>query len=65
MLTRPDGSLIDITATRVKEFVPHPHPNASPGTLQRVKFRNAHPGSKGFKRDATAEELRLLEEAFK
>lgn len=29
-LTRPDGSVIDITAKRVKEFVPNTHPSAPP-----------------------------------
>jgi hypothetical protein len=64
-LTRPDGSVLDITAKRVKEFVPNTHPNAPAGALQRVKFPNAQPGTKGFKRDPTADELRLLEETFK
>jgi RHS repeat-associated protein len=64
-LTRPDGSVIDITTKRVKEFVPSTHPSAPAGTLQKVKFPNAQPGTKGFKRDPTPGELRLLEEAFK
>jgi hypothetical protein len=64
-LTRPDGSVLDITAKRVKEFVPNTHPNAPAGALQRVKFPDAQPGTKGFKRDPTADELRLLEETFK
>jgi len=64
-LTRADGSVIDITAKRVKEFVPNKHPNAPPGALQRVKFPNAQPGTKGLKRDPTPDELRLIEEAFK
>jgi RHS repeat-associated protein len=64
-LTRPDGSVLDITGKRVKEFVPNTHPNAPPGTLQRVQVPNAQPGTKGFKRDPTPDELRLLEEVFK
>lgn len=64
-LTRPDGSVIDITRGRVKEFVPNTHPNAPPGKLQRIRFENAQPGSKGFKRDPTPDDLRLLEEAFR
>jgi hypothetical protein len=64
-ITRPDGSVIDITPNRVKEFVPNTHPEAPPGTLQRVKFKNAQPGSKGFKRNPTPEDLKLLEESLK
>jgi hypothetical protein len=60
-ITRPNGSVIDITQDRVKEFVRNTHPNAPPGALQRVKFRNAQPGSKGFKRNPTSEDLKLLE----
>ena len=59
-VTRPDGSVVDITQGRVKEFIPSTHPNAPPGTLQRVEFPNAQPGSKGFKRDPTPEELQFL-----
>jgi hypothetical protein len=64
-IARSDGSVLDITAKRVKEFVPNLNPKAPPGTLQRVRFGNAQPGSKGFKRDPTADELRLLDEGFK
>jgi hypothetical protein len=64
-LTRPDGSQINITAKRVREWVPNTHPSAPPGTRQRVRFPNAQPGTNGFKRDPTPEELRLLDEAFK
>ena len=64
-LTRPDGSVLDITEKRVKEFVPNTHPNAPPEALQCVKFPDAQPGTKGFKRDPTPDDLRLLEEAFK
>ena len=60
-ITRKDGSVIDITPTRVKEFTPNTNSQAPPGTLQRVKFPNALPGSKGFKRAPTVQELRLLE----
>jgi hypothetical protein len=52
--------VIDISPTRVKEFVPNTHPKAPPGTLDKVKFDNALPGSKGYKRPPTAEELRSL-----
>jgi len=64
-ITRVDGSVIDITPSRVKEFVPHTHPNAPPGTLQRVRFNNAQPGSKGFKRNPTPDELKLLEQMLR
>ena len=59
-VTRPDGSVIDISQRRVKEFIPANHPKAPPGTLDRVKFDNALPGSKGYKRKPTPEELNLL-----
>ena len=59
-----DGSKIDITVARVKQFIPNTHPKAPPGTLQRVKFDNAIPGSKGFKRLPTEEELNILKSFF-
>ena len=59
-ITRSDGSVIDISPQRVKEYVPNTHPNAPPGTLDRVRFPNGQPGSKGLKRDPTPEELELL-----
>jgi hypothetical protein len=62
-ITYPDGRVVDISPTRVKEFVPNTHPKAPAGALQKVQFDDALPGSKGFKRAPTAEELRMLEEA--
>ena len=62
-ITRQDGSVIDISTKRVKEFVPNTHPDAPVGTLNRVKFPNAQPGSKGFKRDPTSKELDTLRNA--
>ncbi|CAK0773639.1 TcdB_toxin_midN domain-containing protein [Gammaproteobacteria bacterium] len=59
-ITKPDGSVIDISPKRVKEYVPNTHLNAPPGTLDKVKFPNAQPGSKGYKRDPTPEELKIL-----
>lgn len=59
-ITKPDGSVTDISPNRVKEYVPNTHPNAPPGTLDKVKFPNAQPGSKGYKRDPTLEELEIL-----
>lgn len=59
-ITRADGTVVDISPQRVKEFVPNTHPKAPPGTLQKVKFKDSLPGSKGFKRTPTAEELELL-----
>ena len=61
--TRPDGSVIDISPKRVNEFVPNTHPKAPPGALNRVKFDNAIPGSKGFKRPPTQQELGILKNA--
>jgi hypothetical protein len=60
-ITRPDGSIIDITPQRVKEYVPNTNPNAPPGTMDRVKFSDALPGSKGYKRAPTAHDLGELE----
>lgn len=54
-----------MTPKRVKEFVPNTHPNAPEGAVQKVKFENAQPGSKGYKRDPTPEDLKLLEDATK
>jgi hypothetical protein len=59
-VTRADGSVVDITDSRVKEFVPNTHPNAPPGAMQRVDFPNPQPGTKGFKRNPTPEELDFL-----
>ena len=55
-----DGSKIDINAIRVKQWTPNRHPKAPPGKLQRVKFKNFLPGSKGYKRTPTQNELDLL-----
>jgi hypothetical protein len=62
-ITRADGSVIDISPQRVKEFVPSTHPKAPPGTLAKIKFNNSGAGSKGYKRLPTAEELKLLDDA--
>jgi RHS repeat-associated protein len=61
-ITKPDGSVVDISRVRVKEFVPNTHPNASPGSLNGVKFDNALSGSKGLKRLPTTKELEFLRE---
>lgn len=59
-VTRKDGSKIDISPKRVKEFVPNTHPKAPPGSVNPVKFPNAQPGTKGLKRNPTREELEFL-----
>ncbi len=56
-LTYPDGSVKDISPSRVKEFVPNTHPKAPPGKTNPVKFDNPLPGTKGKKRMPTPEEL--------
>lgn len=61
-ITRPDGSIVDIKPNRVKEFTPVNHPKAPPGVMQRVKFEDSLPGSKGYKRAPTADELKYLED---
>ena len=60
-VTFKDGSKIDINRTRVKEWVPNTHPNAPAGTLQKVKFDDSLPGSKGYKRKPTQSELDFLD----
>lgn len=55
-----DQSKIDINAARVKQWELNTHPNAPAGTLQKVKFRNSLPGSKGYKRKPTQRELDFL-----
>jgi len=57
-ITYPDGSVKDVSGARVKEFVPQRHPSAPEGAMQRVKFEDAQPGSKGYKRDPTEQDLK-------
>lgn len=58
-IKKPDGTVIDITPERVKEWEPEPK---NPGTgLKKKKFDNPQPGSKGYKRDPTQAELDLLD----
>ena len=59
-ITRPDGTIIDITPERVKEWEPEPR-NPKEGGTKRKKFDNPQPGSKGYKRDPTQAELDLLD----
>jgi hypothetical protein len=60
-----NGGKMDINAARVKEWVPNLHPNAPAGTLNKVKFDNFLPGSKGFKRTPTSGEIDFLNGLFK
>ena len=64
-ITKPNGSVVDISPARVKEWVPNTHPKAPQGTLDKVKFENALPGSKGYKRAPTPDELKKLEDVKK
>lgn len=59
-IVRPNGTKIDISQTRVKEFRLNTHPLAPTSTYQRLKFDNAIPGSKGYKRPPTQRELDIL-----
>lgn len=59
-----DGHKIDINTARVKEWVPNTHPKAPIGALQKVKFDNYLPGSKGYKRLPTPDELEFLKNVF-
>nr|MBK9649938.1 RHS repeat-associated core domain-containing protein [Bacteroidota bacterium] len=59
-----NGGKMDINAARVKEWVPNLHPNAPAGTLNKVKFDNFLPVSKGFKRTPTSGEIDFLNGLF-
>ena len=60
-ITKEDGSILDVSPYRVKEYIPNKHPNAPSGALQRVKFsENTIPGTKEFKCFPVQEELDLL-----
>lgn len=59
-VTRPDGTKIDISSSRVKESTPVTHPKAPPETMQRTSFTDSLPGSKGYKRAPTQAELDFL-----
>ncbi|MCD4652497.1 hypothetical protein K8T06_01015, partial [bacterium] len=60
-VTFPDGKTKDISSKRVKEMKPNTHPKAPSGAMQKVKFKNPIPGSKGYKRLPTTDEMKLLE----
>ena len=60
-ITKPDGSWKDISPTRVEEAVPNLHPKAPPDAMQRLKYDNPLPGTKGSKRTPTQDELNLLD----
>lgn len=62
-LRNADGSIKDISPSRVKEFVPNNHPKAPPGARNPVKFDDALPGTKGLKRAPTQSELNILRNA--
>lgn len=59
-----DGTKIDITLARVKEWILNSHPNAPAGTLQKMKFDNFLPGSKGYKRMPTKGGVNFLTTIF-
>ena len=59
-----DGSKIDISGARVKEWVPNTNPKAPPGTLQKVRFDNSLPGTKGYKRLPSQGEIDILNSFF-
>jgi uncharacterized protein RhaS with RHS repeats len=54
------GGYRDISPRRVKEFTPA-DPRAPAGTMHRQRVPDAHPGSKGLKRDPTPVERRMLQ----
>ena len=57
-----DGRKTDITDKRVKEWKPNAHPKAPKGAMQKIKFKDAQKGSKGYKRNPTELEKQLLDE---
>jgi len=57
----PDKSILDVSMSRVKEFIQNLHPKAPPGSLQRVIFDDAIEGTKGLKRVPGPEDLWWLE----
>ncbi|MBM2890535.1 hypothetical protein I4Q48_19150 [Leptospira interrogans] len=59
-----DGSKIDINSARVKEWKPNEHPKAPEGALQKVKFEESLPGSKGYKRAPNQDEKNFLNNIF-
>ena len=59
-ITEPDGTILDISPSRVKGYKPVKDPRAPSGKFQRTKFDNAIPGSKGYKREPTQQELDFL-----
>jgi len=60
-----NGNIKDISPRRVKEFTPNNHPSAPKGRMNKVKYENAQPNSKGFKRDPTPSEFKMLEALWK
>lgn len=50
-----DGSKMDINATRIKQWIPQTNPNASFGTLDRIRFNDLRE-ARGFKRPPTQRE---------
>ena len=59
-VTHEDGSVTDISPSRVKEYQRNTNPRAPSGAMDRVKFGNAIPGSKGYKRAPNSEEINFL-----
>lgn len=53
-----DGSKIDIKETRVKEWISNKPPKAPAGSLDKIKCL---PGSKGYKRAPTPEEIEFIQ----
>ena len=49
-MTRAAGSVLGTMPYRFKEYISDTHSNAPAKALQKVKFENALPATKGFKR---------------
>lgn len=64
-VTKGNGNVVDISRSRVKEYIPNNHPKAPPGVMQKRKFPESLPGSKGYKRLPTDQEKKALEHAVK
>ncbi len=59
-VTHRNGRVMDISPRRVKGRIPNNHPNAPLGSKNDIKFDNPIPGTKGYKRLPTKDELDSL-----
>lgn len=60
-VTYKNGNVKDISPKRVKEFTPNTHPKAPSGSMNKVQFKDALPGTKGLKRAPIPSEIKQLD----